>query len=110
MSFHFLNKYFNLTKNETYFSLGFFIFVASLLAFIFYGPNYNNTSESIEFDIPKGAVFNTVLDSLYEKNIINSKFNMKVAAFLFGVERNIKAGHYKIPDGISYVGLLNIIE
>ena len=35
---------------------------------------------------------------------------MKVAAFLFGVERNIKAGHYKIPDGISYIGLLSLLN
>ena len=110
MSFRKFYKYFNLTKNETYFTLGFFVFIFSLLAFIFYGPNYNNTSESIEFDIPKGAAFSTVLDSLESKNIINSKFNMKVAAFLFGVERNIKAGHYKIPDGISYVGLISLLN
>lgn len=110
MPFQLFNKYFNLTKNETYFIFGFFIFIASLLAFIFYGPNYNKTAESIEFDIPKGAVFNEVLDSLYDKNIIHSKLNMKIAAFLFGVERNIKAGHYKIPDGISYVRLLALLD
>lgn len=110
MPFQLIKKYFNLTKSETYFFLGFFVFIASLLAFIFYGPNYNNTSECIEFDIPKGAVFGDVLDSLHEKNIINSKLNMKIAAFLFGVERNIKAGHYKIPDGISYVNLLALLN
>lgn len=110
MPFRIFKKYFNLTRNETYFIFGFFIFIASLLAFIFYGPNYNKTTESVEFDIPKGAAFNVVLDSLYEKNIINSKLNMKIAAFLFGVERNIKAGHYKIPDGISYVRLLSLLN
>ena len=110
MPFRVIHRYFNLTKNETYFVIGFFVFIASLLGFIFYGPNFNNTSESIEFDIPKGAAFNVVLDSLYEKNIISSKLNMKIAAFLFGVERNIKAGHYKIPNGISYVRLLSLLN
>lgn len=103
-------KYFNLTKHETYFVIAVFIFISSFLTFTFYGPNYNGTSKSIYFEVKKGESFNAILNNLYIKNVINSKFNMKVAAFLFGVEKNIKAGRYEIPDGINYIALLSLLN
>ena len=105
----FFNKFFNLTKNEKYFAATFFIFVFSLLAFTFYGPNYNGTGKPILLGVPKGSSFNSVVDSLLSKKIIPSKMQLKTAAFLFGVEKNIKAGRYEIPDGISYVNLLKLL-
>ncbi len=110
MSLKILKKYFNLSKNETYFVLSFFVFVSSLLAFTFYGPNYNQTASSIQVVIPEGASFNSVVEELHAKKIISSKFNMKAAAFLFGIERNVKAGRYDIPDGISYISLLSLLN
>jgi UPF0755 protein len=50
------------------------------------------------------------VDDLYDEGIISSKFNMKAAAFLIGVDKKIKAGHYDIPDGISYIGLLSLLN
>ncbi len=110
MPLKFINKYFNLTKNETYFVITVFIFISSFLAFTFYGPNYNGTAAPILFEVKKGESFNSVLNDLYKKNIVNSKLNMKVAAFLFGIERNIKAGRYEIPDGINYITLLSLLN
>ena len=110
MPIKFVKKYFNLTKNETYFVLAFFIFVSSLLAVTFYGPNYNNKSSSISFRVPQGASFNSIVESLYKEGIIPSKNNMKVAAFLFGIEKTVKAGSYDIPDGISYINLLALLS
>ena len=110
MPFNLINKYFNLTKNETYFVATVFIFISSLLAFTFYGPNYNGSSDSKDFLIQQGATFNSVVDNLYNEGIISSKSNLKIAAFLFGVEKNIKAGHYDIPDGISYIDLLDLFN
>lgn len=110
MRFRFITKYFNLTKNESYFVIAVFIFISSFLAFTFYGPNYNGTSKSIYFEVKKGESFNSILNDLYKNNIINSKFNMKVAAFLFGIEKNIKAGRYEIPDGINYISLLSLLN
>lgn len=105
-----IQKYFNLNKNESYLVISVFVFILSFLAFTFYGPNYNGTNKAINYNIRQGATFNQVVDDLYEKNIIPSKFNIKAAAFLFGIERNIKAGSYKIPDGISYIGLLSLLN
>lgn len=110
MALKIINKYFNLSKNETYFVIGVFVFVGSLLAFTFYGPNYNHKSADIKFHVPEGASFNSVVDSLYFAGIISSKINMKAAAYLFGIERNIKAGNYNIPDGISYISLLSLLN
>ncbi|MCB9205815.1 MAG: endolytic transglycosylase MltG [Ignavibacteriales bacterium] len=110
MPLKFINKYFNLTKNETYFVISFFIFIGSLLAFIFYGPNYNGTSKPIDFVVKEGSAFNTIINDLYDKRIISSKYNIKIAAFLFGVDKNIKAGRYKIPDGINYISLLTLLN
>jgi UPF0755 protein len=110
MALKFINKYFNLTKNESYFVIAVFIFISSFLAFTFYGPNYNGTSEPILFEVKKGESFTSVLNDLQEKNIISSKLNMKVAAFLFGIERNIKAGRYEIQDGINYISLLSLLN
>lgn len=105
-----INKYFNLSKNETYFVIAVFVFISSFLAFTFYGPNYNNTSAPVPFEIQEGASFNSVVDDLYEQEIVPSKLNMKAAAYLFGIERNVKAGNYIIPDGISYINLLSLLN
>lgn len=110
MPLKFIKKYFNLTRNETYFVLAFFIFISSLLAFTFYGPNYNKKSAPINFNVPQGANFNSIVDDLYREGIIPSKNNMKIAAFLFGIDRNVKAGNYEIPNGISYIKLLSLLN
>jgi len=60
--------------------------------------------------VESGSNFNAVVDSLYNKNIIPSKTNLKVAAFLFGLEKSIKAGRYELPNGISYVSLLSLLH
>ncbi len=105
----FFNKYFRLSKNERYFALAFFLFVFGVFAFTFYGPNYNGTSKEIRINVPQGASFNSVIDSLYNRHVIPSKFKIKSVAYLLGVDKNIKAGVYEIPDGISYVGLIKLL-
>lgn len=105
-----INKYFNLTKNEAYFVVTFFVFISSLLVFTFYGPNYNGTSNTVIFNIEKGTSFNEIVHDLSSKNVIASKNNIKIAAFLFGLERDIKAGRYEIPDGINYINLLSLLN
>ena len=87
-----------------------FIFIASFLIFIFYGPNYNKQSATVDFVVREGATLNIIIDDLYAEGIISNKFNIKIAAFLLGVDKDIKAGHYDIPNGISYVGLLDLLN
>ncbi len=105
----FLSRFLNLSKNELYFVVTFFVFVFSLLAFTYYSPNYYSQKESVVINIATGATFNSVVDELYAKEVIPSKRNLKIAAFLIGAEKDIKAGSYKIPNGLSYVELLSLL-
>jgi len=105
-----LNKFFNLSKNELYFVIAFFIFVFSLLALTFYTPNYYSQKEPVILNISKGETFNNVIEQLYEKKVIPNKRNFKVIAFLLGVEKDIKAGRYEIPNGLSYIDLLYLLK
>jgi len=109
MQKNFLSRFLNLSKNELYFVVAFFVFVFSLLAFTFYFPNYNDVGKSKIVDIRNGETLNNVIIKLYKQNIIPSKTNMKIASFLLGADKNIKAGSYKIPDGISYVSLVSLL-
>ena len=105
----FLSKYLNLSRNELYFVIVFFIFVFSLLALTFYSPNYYSQKEPIVLDIEKGETFNSIVEKLYNKEVIPSKRNLKIAAFLVGAEKDIKAGRYEIPNGLSYIDLLSLL-
>ena len=102
-------KIFNLSKNELYFVIAFFVFVFSLLALTYYTPNYYSQKEPIKLDIQKGEPFNKVIDKLYNKKVIPNKRNFKIISFLLGADKNIKAGRYEIPNGLSYIDLLSIL-
>ncbi|MCB9250441.1 MAG: hypothetical protein H6613_18785 [Ignavibacteriales bacterium] len=75
----------------------FFIFVFSLLAFTFYGPNYNGTGKPILLGVPKGSSFNSVVDSLLSKKIIPSKMQLKTAAFYLVLKKILK------PEGMKFL-------
>ncbi len=98
-----------LSKNEIYIVVSFFGFVLGLLIFTFFTPNYYKGADPIQINIPKGLTLSQVVDSLYKKDIIPNKTNMKIAAFLYGAERKIKAGRYSIPNGMSYLELIELL-
>jgi UPF0755 protein len=81
-----------------------------MLIFTFYSPNYYRGHSPKTLTIPNGATFSETLDSLEENNIIPSKTVMRIAAFIYGAEDNIKAGKYPIPNGISYLDLLDLLK
>lgn len=98
-----------LKESDLYIIFTFFGFVLGVLLFIFFTPNYYTQDEPVHFVVPRGAGMNSVIDSLYEEKIIPSRTNMKVAAFLYGAEANIKAGRYSIPNGLSYLSLVELL-
>ena len=98
-----------LTKKQYIIVLVFFIAVLSVLYYTFFTPNYFGR-DSFRLDIKKGTTLNEVIDTLFSEGIIPGKRNMKIAAFLLGAERNIKAGRYLIPNGISYVSLVEMFK
>ena len=97
-----------LSRKELYTVAGFFIFILLMLLYTFFGPNYNKYQLPVRIDVNRGETLNDMIDSLYSKKIIPSKFNMKIISHLFNYDKKIRAGRYTIPNGLSYVKLLNL--
>ena len=47
--------------------------------------------DDISFSIREGETFAQVTNELYQRGIIPSEFNFKVAGFIYGAEKKIKA-------------------
>lgn len=86
----------------------FFIGILSLFYYTFFTPNYYNTEAPIKFDISKGESFNQITQRLFEQGIIPSKTNFKIAAFIYGAEKKLRAARFHIPNGLSYLDLLDL--
>ncbi|OGU69893.1 MAG: hypothetical protein A2W30_01950 [Ignavibacteria bacterium RBG_16_36_9] len=87
---------------------GVFILVLVLSYLTFFTPNYYTVSQPVTFDIKRGESFSSVVDRLYEQGIISSKNNFKIAGYIYGAERKIRAARYHIPNGLSYLDLLDL--
>lgn len=98
-----------LSKNEIYIITAFFGFILSILIFTFFTPNYYEGKGPRRFVVNEGATLTQVIDSLYKKDFITSKRNMKIAAFIYGAGEKIKAGTYSIPNGVSYLDLIDLL-
>ena len=94
------------TRNELYIVLAAFIVFFGILYYTFFTPNYYKGDQQIVIDIKQGSTLTTVIDTLYAKRIIPSRFNMKIVSYLYGAEKKIQAGRYIIPNGLSYVKLV----
>lgn len=105
---NYLIKQFHLTKNETYFIIGIWSFVFSFLLFAFLGPNYYEGKSPHKFIVKHGESFTKVVENLQKEKIISSSTNMKIAAFIYGAENKVKAGHYLIKNGLNYFQLLDL--
>ncbi len=76
--------------------------------YIFFTPNYYDRTEPVIFEIAEGESFSSVTERLGAEKIIPRKINFRIAAFIYGAERKIKAARYKIPNGLSYLELLDL--
>lgn len=88
--------------------VGVFVLVLIISYLIFYTPNYYTADAPVTFDIMKGESFSSVVERLFEKGIIPSKNNFKIAGFVYGAERKIRAARFHIPNGLSYLDLLDL--
>jgi UPF0755 protein len=87
-----------------------FFFVLLIIAYLtFYTPNYYVAESPLKIEIKKGENFNKVVETLYQMKVIPSKFNFKVAGFIYGASTRIQPARYKIPNGLSYMGLLDLL-
>ncbi len=85
-----------------------FIGLIAISYLTFFTPNYFLNKEPVQFDIKNGETFSSVVNRLYELDIIPSKTNMKIAAFISGSEKKIRAARFNIKNGLSYLGLLDL--
>lgn len=97
-----------LSKKELIAAALAFIITLAFLIYTFFSPNYYNWPSPVTFEIRHGMTLNSTIDSLYSKGIIPGKTNMRITAIVMGGGRNLKAGRYKIPNGLSYVGLMEL--
>ncbi|MFZ0455432.1 MAG: endolytic transglycosylase MltG [Ignavibacteriaceae bacterium] len=86
----------------------FFFVLLGWLYYIFFTPNYYSGKSPVRFEITKGESLDQITESLYEHGLIPNRTSMKVAAFLYGAEKRIRAGRYNIPNGLSYLDLIEL--
>ncbi len=87
---------------------GVFILVLVVSYLTFFTPNFYHAKSPITFDISSAESFSSIADRLYNQGIIPSKNNFKIAGFIYGAERKIRAARYHIPNGLSYLDLLDL--
>ncbi len=96
------------TKKEFFIITIFFFAVLGWLYYIFFTPNYYSGKAPVRFEIAKGESLDQITEKLYEHGIVPNRTSMKVAAFLYGAEKKIRAGRYEIPNGLSYLDLIEL--
>ena len=89
--------------------ISFFLILLSIFYFTFFTPNYFEGNSPKTLDIKKGETLTEITDDLYVKKIIPGKSNFKIASFIYGAEKNLKAGRFHIPNGLSYLDLLDLL-
>ena len=97
-----------LTRKEFLVIAAFFFLLVCLFYFTFFTPNYYEGKSPLQFEITEGESFSDVVDSLYEKGIIPNKTNMKIAGFIYGAEKKVRAAKFSIPNGLSYLDLIDL--
>jgi len=85
-----------------------FIFILILSYFTFFTPNFYAGNSPIVFDVRNGENFSSVADRLYERGVIPSKTNFKIAGFIYGADKKIRAARFHILNGLSYLDLLDL--
>jgi len=79
------------------------------VTWMFFGPTIN-VPEQKYFYIYTGAVYSDVIDSLKKDNIISNDFWFNTVASYSNYDKNVKAGKYKIKDGMSIVNLVKMLR
>lgn len=88
--------------------LALFIFLMVIFYLTFFTPNYYLQNGPVQFDIKRGETFSEIVDRLYEQELIPSKTNLRIAGFIYGAEKKVRAARFYIPNGLSYLDLLDL--
>ncbi len=98
-----------LSKKEFLVVVGCFVALLVIFYYTFFTPNYYTANGPVMLQVGRGEPLGEIVDDLYSKGVIPNKFNMKTAAFIYGASRKIKAARYYIPNGLSYIDLLDFL-
>ena len=63
--------------------------------------------ELVRITIPPGSTFETVLDTLVDREIVTRPFRFRLYAQLKGADRQIKAGDYELAQGKTWSEILD---
>ncbi len=98
-----------LSKKEFLIVAAFFLIILSFFYYTFFTPNYYTVSAPVMLEVKRGEPFTEIADDLYSKGVIPGKTNFRIAAFIYGAEKRIKAARYYIPNGLSYLDLIDFL-
>ena len=73
-------------------------------------PKLSEESERVAFIISKGSSIDTIADSLLGKGLINDKQLFILWLTTLNQDREIKAGYYEIPKGLTYAQLIAFLS
>lgn len=88
--------------------LAVFILLIVIFYLTFFTSNHYLQKSPVQFDIKRGETFSEIVDKLYEQKIIPSKTNFRIAGFIYGAEKKVRAARFYIPNGLSYLDLLDL--
>lgn len=89
--------------------LAILVFIAAWCALMFFGPMVK-APESKFFYIHSGSSYTQVKDSLKKYHIISGDFWFDKVSDYSGYDKNVKAGKYKITNGMSIVNLVRMLH
>lgn len=98
-----------INKKEVVLIISVFLIVWMTLYLIFFTPNYYNKQSPRQFEIHKGEPLNSIISRLYNDGIIPSKKNMFLACYIYGAQNKLRAARYHIPNGLSYLDLIDLL-
>lgn len=102
------NRLLNFSSSDIKLAVLIFSFWLTLFYFLFFMPNFYPPTQDDTIIIEKGDSFSKTVDELANRKFISNKKLFKIAAFIIGVDKNIRAGKYRIPNGANYFELLQI--
>ncbi len=95
-------------KKEVVIFASVFLIVWMTLYLILFTPNYYDKPSPIKFEIHNGEPLNSIINRLYDTGIIPSKKNMFLASYIYGAQNKLRAARYHIPNGLSYLDLIDL--
>ena len=82
------------------------VLALAFTVWIFWWPNVFSDPERRTIIVSKGATFSDVLDSLEAKDIITSRWSIKVAARVLDMSSSVMVGKYAFESGLTNHAIL----